>query len=57
MQNDLFSRLKWKFPDRRSQVSGEKMTNEMHIDNAVSNKFDSNKDYMDVIWNLPPHEE
>lgn len=51
----IFSRLKWKYPNRRSRTNQKLMVNEMHIDNAFISKLNSSEDFKTTMWQLPPH--
>ena len=53
----VFSRLKWKYPDRRSRTNKKLMINEMHIDNAFTNKLKSSENFKNTMWQLPPHNQ
>lgn len=52
-----FSKLKRRFTDRRNRTSQETMMNEIHVENAHKNKLNSNKDYSEIMWQLPYHKK
>ena len=55
----IFSKLKWKFPDRRNRINQKKLINEIHIANSVSYKkiFKNEIESEKMFWQLPPHKE
>ena len=50
-----FSKLKWRFPDRRNRTKHDSMMNEIHIAEYHAQKISQNKSNSKPIWNLPPH--
>ena len=50
-----FSKIKWRFYDRRNRASSKTIMNEFYIENFYKNKLESNDDYSQKIFELPIH--
>ena len=50
-----FSKIKWRFYDRRNRVSSKTIMNEFYIENFYKNKLESNDNFSQKIFELPIH--
>lgn len=50
-----FSRLKWRFTDRRNKSNKKTMKNEIFIENSFKNKIQTKDNFNKVLWKIPPH--
>lgn len=52
-----FSKLKWRFDNRRSSIKQKTMVQELHIEHQQQKKIQPNCDFSQLMWEHPEHND
>lgn len=52
-----FSKIKWKFPDRRNKLKETTMMDELYVEDAYEQRVKNDETFSETMWNLPQHKK
>lgn len=50
-----YSKIKWKFPDRRNRIKDSTMMDEIYVEDAYQQRTNNGNDFSEAMWQLPQH--
>ena len=50
-----YSKIKWKFPDRRNRLKDSTMMDEIFVEDAYQQKVNNDNNFSEAMWQLPQH--